>query len=461
MAYWVILSTKWALEDLQAGLSIVITVICVCGIFVASHVLWQNHALQVARGRRVPIARVLSINSPGEVWDAVWLLRHRIFLYHSTAIQCLMVILLGVTGLFAGPIARFASHRGTSLPEEKVSGRLASRSTTCIRDDVVGVQRIWDRLDKAEFPKNQLLDYLPDLSVDWQYVEKDWNSSWTAECQYVDTTKVQLTGTGISNGTESWPEIYFQFDSLWDLTPSFRENWTYITTDNQGTTRNEKFEDATLWLNVVDLSEPIRMALVIVYMDHPPSQAGDDGVRFATGPAPATYAKVECNLHRQETYYQAQPDLVFDDTCVVENFKGHFFQGVLERDLQGVGGHLPKAEDIFRWFQAYMISKDIKTPMPVERGLSIRVVTVEVAGWFFGIASVMVAAILVGFVRYVYVCWRYGDVVRKVPETKADWVLHAVGGKGLESLYGMGVGSWLQMKGDGRYVKLPDEEAPM
>ncbi len=468
MAYWVVLSTKWALEDLQAGLAIVIQVVCVFGMFIASHTLWQLHALHVARGRRVPIARVLSINSPGEVWDAIWLLRYRIFTYHSTVLQCLIVVLLGVVTLFSGPIARFASHRGTTLPETTLSGRLASRTTTCIRDDVVGVQRIWDRLDKAKYPKNQLLDFLPDLSADWQYVEKDWNSSWTTDCQYTNTTKIQLTGTGVRNGTESWPDIYFQFNDLWDLTPSLRSNWTYIKTANQGTIKNGTFEDVTLWMNVVKLSEPMRMALVVVYMDQPPSKLGDDGVVFSTGPAPATYAKVECTLHqRVKTQFQARPDLVFDDTCVVENLKGYFFQRVLERGLDGVGGQLPKGEDIFRWFQAYMISKDIKTLMPVSRLVSVRVGTVEVAGWFFGTISVTVAIVLVGLARYVYVWWRYRDLLSKIPETKADWVLRSGGGKDLETLYGMGVGTWLEMGGEhlnrGRrqYAKLPDEEGEM
>lgn len=444
MGYWVVFSTEWKLEDLQAGLSIVIQIICVAGIFIASQFFWQQHALQVARGQRVPIARILSIHGPGEVWDVLVLLKLKLFSYPSTAIQCVVVLLLGLTALFAGPIARFASHTGVTLPERTIEGQLASRTTTCIRDDVVGVQRVWDRLDKADFPKDQLLDWLPDVSVDWEYVEGDWNSTWMASCEYVNATEVVLNGTGVSNGTEEWPRLFNQFDGLWGLVENFRTNWSYITTDNQGTTRNGTFKDTTLWLNVVDF-DPMRMALVLVYMDEPPSREDDEGVIFDVGPAPATYIKAECTLTNTETLYQAQPDLSMNESCVVENFKQHFFQNVLERDRDGVGGHLPRAEDIFRWYQAYMIRKDVKRMMPVEREISVRVGTVEVAGWFLGIASAMVLVVLIGFARYCWVLWRYREVIKKVPETKADWVLHVVGGKGLESSFG--VGTWMEMQG--------------
>lgn len=364
-------------------------------------------------------------------------MRRRLFVFRSTAIQCFIVIFLALNGLFAGPIARYASRRGTELLDKAVSGRMASRTTTCILDNVVEVQRSWDRLDKANFPKDQFLDWLPDASVDWEYVEKDWNSTWKTDCQYTDATEVQLTGTGVSNGTEDWPEIFYQFDDLWGLfSPQLQVNWSYAMTDNQGTRFNGTFLDTTLWINVVEMGEPMRMAFAVVYMDQPPSEASPDeedvlGVRYGVGPAPAKYAKVECDFHQtEETFYQAEPDVEFDYTCAVFNFKGHFYQAVLDRDLQGMGGHLPRAEDMFRWFQAYTISKDIKMPLPVERTLSVRMPTVEVAGWFFGITSPLVLLILVGFVRYMWLHWKYRDVMRKVPETKADWVLHAVGGEG-------------------------------
>jgi hypothetical protein len=324
MGYWVVLSTTWALEDLQAGLSIVIQVLCVCGLFISSQYFWQVQALQVARGQRVPIVRVLSINTPGEVWDAIRVLRLRIFFYSSTAMQCLLVIGLDLTALLSGPIVRGVSHRGVRLPVRKLNGKLTSRSTTCIRDDVVGTQRIWDRLDNAGFPKDQLLDYLPDISVNWEYVEQDWNSTWAADCDFTDKTEIQLTGTGVSNATNNLPLLFEQFDGLWDLVPSFNPNWTYIDIDNQGSTLDGRFKDATLWLNVVDL-DPMRMALVVVYMNHPPSRETADGVVFAKGPAPATYAKVEWNLNRtKQTFYKADPDLSLDQTCVVGNFKSHF-----------------------------------------------------------------------------------------------------------------------------------------
>jgi hypothetical protein len=63
-----------------------------------------------------------------------------------------------------------------------------------------GAQVKWnntiERLNSAGFPLNQLPDFLPDVHVDWKYEESQWNSSWSADCQWTDQTAIELEAAG-------------------------------------------------------------------------------------------------------------------------------------------------------------------------------------------------------------------------------------------------------------------------
>jgi len=65
---------------------------------------------------------------------------------------------------------------------------------------VVGWNNTIDRFIKAELPLNQVVDWLPDNRADWSYQPEEWNSSWSAECEYTDKTDIKLSASGLSTG---------------------------------------------------------------------------------------------------------------------------------------------------------------------------------------------------------------------------------------------------------------------
>jgi hypothetical protein len=442
MAYWIVLSTKWTLQDVQAGLNVVVQVLCILAIFVGVQWFWQSSALKVARGEHVPVSSVLSINTPGEVWDATALLRTRMFRHPNLLIESLLVIILGITAIFAGPIARFNTNQGTATPERLTDGLMASRDFDCKQDNVLATRDVWQSLDNANFTRSLLLDFLPDVKTDWEYSESDWsNSSWSAECDFIKPTNVTLRGTGVYNGTENWPVKFWELDGLWGvLDEDFKENG-WISTSLSGNRHDKTWLNVIMWIYAVIIREnDMRMALVSVYLKDPPTADDPDEHTFGVGPVPeAYYTKSNCVLtHKVNATFGAYPDVDPPETCFSEQASTYFYSSALQSTVDGTKIFLPSGEDIFRWYQSYLLSKDTHHKHPNERILKVRIPTVEVTVVFLALASLVTLFVLAGLLRWLYFQWRYHALLSNVPETKVEWVLYShkvKGRKGLNSVY--------------------------
>ena len=385
------------------------------------------------------------------MWDAIALLRHKIFRHGAVLTQSLLVVVLGLMAVFAGPIARFNTHRGMATPERDVQGLMASRSFFCSSDDVLRVRDIWHSLDRAGFPKDQLLDWLPSMDVDWGFNAGDWaNSTWEAECDYTKhETNLNLTGTGVYNGTEGWPTKFYELDGLWETLAGDEDfkNKGYLMTFTGGNQKGGVWLEVIMWIYAVIINEDdngMKMALVSMYLDHPPTANNTDEHDFGIGKVPnAYYTKASCHLRRNaRTVYQAYPDVYVENACVAEQAATYFFASALTSGLKGIEIHLPSGEEIWRWYQSYTISKDTYHKHPNVRDMEVRIPTVEISAVFLALGSLVTLIVLVGLVRYAVFRWKYKEVFMNVPETKVDWVLYshrAKGRRGLESVYGSNV----------------------
>jgi hypothetical protein len=297
------------LEDVQAGLNVAIQVLCRLTVFAGVQWFWKSSALRIARGENFPVAQVLSINAPGEVWDAISLLRNRIFTHYSMLVQSLLVVVVGLAAIFTRPIARFNTHKGTASPVRLVGGLVASRTFFCGSDNTLGVQYIWESLDRAGFPQDRLLDWLPDLKVDWQFAENDWSAyTWSEDCNYTKNISIKLTGTGVYEGDEGYPMKFYELDGLWaTLNDDFKQN-EYIETLAGGDRHDTTWLNVIMWIfAVINDGDNMKMALVSAYLDQPPTSNDTDEHDFGIRPVPsAYYKKVNCLLHRKaHTEYQS------------------------------------------------------------------------------------------------------------------------------------------------------------
>lgn len=207
---------EWVLQDVQAGVNVVITVLSTLAIFVFTRTSWESAAGKISRGREVPLTSLVSLNTSGEAFDAILLLKGHLSKrrYLDILAQCIVVVLLSVSALLSGLVDRYAARRGTVIREQLVTGFLASSAWTYEGMDFATAEwnRTYPRLDKAHVPLNQLLDFLPDNDIDWLFDSTQWNNSWTMDCANTPTTARKLEATGNCNST---------FDELPGLATAF------------------------------------------------------------------------------------------------------------------------------------------------------------------------------------------------------------------------------------------------
>src|SRR2546423_1895517 len=166
---WISLPASWKLEDIQAALNVIISVLSALGIFVFARMCWVGAAARVARNQNVKISSFTSLNTIGEAFDVLLLLKSRILSSRSLKIlaQCIVVALFSATDILSGPIARYSTRRSHLISQVQVQSWLASTQHNSIGYANVEWNHIHSSLDAAGFPYDQLLDVLPDTSTPW------------------------------------------------------------------------------------------------------------------------------------------------------------------------------------------------------------------------------------------------------------------------------------------------------
>lgn len=200
MGSWTSLPRQWKLEDVQAGLNVLITALSALVIFVFVRLSWQSGARRMAQMKAVHLPSILTLNTPGEVLDAMSVLRHKMPRHGKILAQSIVVVMFSITTLVSGPIARYATRRTSMTTDLDVHGYLATRSHNSNADEQVMWNLTVTSLDRAGFPTDQLLDYLPDTDTNWLYRAEEWNNSWALECRSIDPTVVNITMTDDCSG---------------------------------------------------------------------------------------------------------------------------------------------------------------------------------------------------------------------------------------------------------------------
>ncbi|KAJ9659929.1 hypothetical protein H2198_002819 [Neophaeococcomyces mojaviensis] len=178
------------MKDVQAGLNVLITALSALIIFIFVRFSWQSGASQIAKNKAVPLSFILTINTPGKVLDALSILKFKLADTRKILAQCIIVVLFSITTLVSGPIARYATRITNIITHSEMDGYLSVR-----HHNSDGVNQVmWNlteaSLDRANFPTDQLLDYLPDTTSHWLYRQEEWNNTWSMTCQPSERTFV-------------------------------------------------------------------------------------------------------------------------------------------------------------------------------------------------------------------------------------------------------------------------------
>jgi hypothetical protein len=440
--FWFILSLRWPLEDVQAVLNVLISVLSAIGIFTFARFCWQTATLHLTKQRDVPVASLLSLNSPGEAFQVLWFLNFRSLptkKYRRILFQSLIIFGLSVAAVLSGPIARFASRPGHTIIPAEMHGSLATTTWESMVESDVTWNRTKNALVDAGFPTDQLLDFLPDLSQPWVYREGEWNNTWHAQCTFDPLTPISLNATGnYSHG--SW---FTEIPGLYDIVPLRFVDLPGGWSSNLGAaSKDDRYTDVLMFLVTtiqkkegIHFAEDISMGLLISAIhlhDAPMAPFGSNGT-FGKGPiGKSSYTRAICDLERSAATINATniayPNLIlpfYDDTfsqAIEEHYHATFFY----QAINNLPLWVPTGEDMFRFYQAYLISKDTQDYRPVTRILSAQVPTVELSSVFLAVVILMGFLILTGLIHHSFFLLRYRSAISQMPESKLDWLLQSL-----------------------------------
>lgn len=442
MSKWVSLRDNWTLQDVQAGLNVIIAFLCAGAIFVLVRYCWLLAARRIASHRDVPAYSLLSLNTIGETLDVIWLLRYDLFSsrYKGLLLQVICVIILTIATLTSGFIARFSTRWGTVIKERNTNGTIAQRFTSNVLYAEVDTNTTLAALKTARFPPNQLLEYLPNPEVQWDYVADQWNSSWSMDCTYNRSTEIpnpRATGNCTDFGTE-FPQVY---DNYWDWTNPNTSTFYWQTTGWRNT--REEWRDWLVFTHGVQYGEyddandgynDLEMRTVTIYMEHIPWNTSlPTECNFGEGPiGRAFYTSCNCKLTRKvagrssgDLYYGANPD-GSDLLSEVQAYMEHYGNRFRKESSRNRTVSVIEGEELAMFYQAYHITKDTIVSPFVFRKIDNFLRVPQVSIICLIICSIGWGFVIFGIFSYWTFVYRHWHRLDKTPQSKLDWMLSTI-----------------------------------
>jgi hypothetical protein len=444
---WVSLPPKWKLQDVQAALNVVIAVLSTLGVFAFARFCWLSNAPNITRDQTIPLSSLMTINTLGQAFDILFLLRSRIFhrRYWKILAQSIVVLCLSTTALLSGPIARYSTQHNYVIVPKRTMGLLANRIENNILNAILQWNATIASLDQAGFPYDQLLDYLPDTLVPWIYKPEEWNNSWTMDCKYTYSTPITLYDTG------NCSDIYSEIPGLNDIVPPSKYGsniWVDatsvayakrpITQDALVAVAGTQYNDVD---NATNITYGMTIALALVHLHELPEQMNNSSPCYfgAGNVTSASYTKIECYLrrlvHDPNIFYIAYPDSFTPGNVIGNGLQeSNIANGLIDfpeaQFIQEAVSNstitIPTPQDLVRFYQAYTISKDTKYHDPVPRTLSVRVQIVQLSAIFLGITVLLAILVLFGILTYGFSMLRYSGTLSEMPQSTLDWILQSI-----------------------------------
>ncbi|KAH9214252.1 hypothetical protein DL95DRAFT_462241 [Leptodontidium sp. 2 PMI_412] len=281
-----------------------------------------------------------------------------------------------------------------------------------------------ESLKSSNFPTNQPLDFLPDNQVEWQYEAKSRTPVGLSHAhghhRHLSNWKQREIRPAISSTRcQAW--CPYSLQRLWKPdTPFGRTGEAQLAID----------EDTGLLRNY----QPLHLILGAVHLHNVP-RAENTLTNFEVGPIEsASYSTANCNITRAKGRTNDDLDLdvvqqiafpwTLDAGSTVSAFTDFHQAGTAEQSFNGEPIYLPSGEEMFRFYQAYMISKDTQYKQTVTRSISVKVPSVEL--------SVVALALILLYVVVMAVVLLWAGLIMRVskgmwvPRTKVEWMMQGI-----------------------------------
>ena len=404
----------------------------------------------------VPFPAILSLSGPGEVYDAVRMLRSKLFTQAHLVILFQIFVILAATlaCMFAGPFAK-VSLRSTRTIKQKNTEVLRAWSGDgpygSSHSDNVKWNDTITSLDKAGFPYDALLDYLPSSAVPWTFAQSEWDPTWRAACDFYPETPVyDLEAPGnvsFENALDAFPKYRETYSASWLNKSNNLRVQTNFNGEHNFTVRNHyRNKDMFVWFIIQSdpaignrlhtNKEALQISVSALHAHNFSLSVGDDAT--STNPfkwrpvgiiSNASYTRFECNITRKPVIVDEiyAPWLWTNDTFQMsEGFVGFWMTKLSERSTRNLRVSPPTPQELFRFYQAYMIATNTWIPQPYTRKISVWTDTVQLS-----IACLILLLFLVILVlwltgRYVwFLCRNKVELERRcIPDGKIEWMIY-------------------------------------
>ena len=141
--------------------------------------------------------------------------------YFPLLAQLVVILLVTAATTLAGPIARYALRSGHMIRQNTIVGLSAVKGGGYLGNSAsanVFWNNTFQNLDQANFPKDQLLDFLPPSTLSWTYRADEWHPTWRVECNDTEETPLNITADPrypIVDPLNAFPAFRDTLDPAW------------------------------------------------------------------------------------------------------------------------------------------------------------------------------------------------------------------------------------------------------
>ncbi len=444
---WISLPAFWDLQDVQAALNVVVTVLSAFCVFVFARVCWQTATARVVKNRNVPLAALLSVNTVGEVYDVCRLLGLEILssYYLRILAQCIVVTGLTTVAFASGPIVRFSTRWGTKMVYREVPGLVANRQQSGIAYESVLWNNTWDSLDQAGFPDDQLIDFMPNTTSHWKYVKSQWKPTWQMHCEYTDSTPIALTVVETPcNENTSYNDQIPALKSIYPVESMDKDGYVQSYTVFEGYSISDNrwtdllmFRTAFQYLrkdNASGIWEDIDVTLMALHMQGlGKTPYTENWCDFAPGAVDsATYTKAFCKVRKTRPTASGEDviGLAFPDNIAMDYLsKGYttFFQGRYNRAyVLDEPFTIITPQNLSRFYQVYLITQDTQVKHPSTQLMNVQLEVVRLSTIFLLVCAASALLCVLGIMRYSIFTLRHWKAVDRTPQSKLDWMIQSI-----------------------------------
>lgn len=215
---------------------------------------------------------------------------------------------------------------------------------------------------------------------------------------------------------------YYSWDSFYipSQPPSNKDVLMFLMGVNYNNTNNEPNGSYAMTVSIasVHLHHVLRQMNSSSNCDFAP---GDVGNTF--------YTRVDCSLSRLQSIPN-EDNIAFPNSFGVNQISMAYTQYFQARFSQESTSDSPitmiKPHELIRFYQVYLIVKDIQYRQPVTRRLHVEVKIVQLLTAFLVVYLLVMVLCILGMVRYGFVAYVHQNTILATPQSKLDWMLQSI-----------------------------------